>query len=624
MTTLKGIKGDQIRYLDQDPVVTGIPSGTWASGGSLNTGRGLMGNGMGTQTAGAVVAGFNPPNTFYANTELYNGSSWTESGDLPSGRYVGMAAGTQTAGLYAGGYGPSGFPAFGDTYYFNGTSWSDQSSTLNTPRDALRGTGVQTAAIAAGGISGPGTPADDETEIWNGSTWTEVNNLNTARYSLNIAGTSTDAIAGPGTQPPGYVAVVESWNGTSWSETTEINTARNNYGRTNYAAGGASTGALIFGGQSQPTGSPDSMTQTEYWNGTSWTELNDLGTGRGRLAGAGSTTAALAVGAYPNTNNSATEEWNTAPVYSLELQEGMLWFNSTSQTLKGYGAPVANGAWASGGNLPTAFENNAGAGYQTAALTFGGSSAPSPTGLATSYSYDGSAWSPTSSLNTGRRYLMGGGTQTAALAVGGIAASQTGATELWNGSTWTSNPTGLTRGSSTYDAGQSGTQTAAIVYGGEPVTAATESWNGSVWTAVSSLNTARWSVTGAGTQTAAIAFGGDPLVSATELYNGTSWTTATGTLNTGRGGLESAINGTQTAALAMGGATPPGAAGNYTEFYDGTSWTTASTLATSRVRAAGAGTMVSALIAGGANPSPGITATEEWTTTAAVVTVTTS
>jgi hypothetical protein len=43
----------------------------------------------------------------------------------------------------------------------------------------------------------------------------------------------------------------------AWTETSEINTDRNNYRRTNYAAGGASTGkdnALIFGGKSQPIG----------------------------------------------------------------------------------------------------------------------------------------------------------------------------------------------------------------------------------------------------------------------------------------------------------------------------------------------------------------------------------
>jgi len=303
--------------------------------------------------------------------------------------------------------------------------------------------------------------------------------------------------------------------------------------------------------------------------------------------------------------------------------EGQVWYNSTSNVWKVEEATTV-GAWATGGGLPTATDNNSGAGYQTAALTFGGDN-PGSTDVTASYSYDGSAWSPTSSLNTGRRYLMGTGIQTAALAMGGINTGPTGATELWDGSTWTSNPTGLTRGSSTYDAGQAGTQTAALVFGGEPTSAATESWNGSVWTAVNSLNTARHSLTGSGTQTAALGFGGQSATAATgatEEYDGTSWATSPGSLNTARNGIDGSINGTQTATLAFGGSDPfPGQ--NATELYDGTSWTSSpASLSTGRVRGAGAGTASSALATGGANPGGRVSATEEWTGPGAAVTKT--
>jgi hypothetical protein len=50
--------------------------------------------------------------------------------------------------------------------------------------------------------------------------------------------------------------------------------------------------------------------------------------------------------------------------------EGQIWYNSTSQTLKGY-ALVA-GSWATAGPLNTARDQLAGAGIQTAALAFGG------------------------------------------------------------------------------------------------------------------------------------------------------------------------------------------------------------------------------------------------------------
>jgi hypothetical protein len=51
--------------------------------------------------------------------------------------------------------------------------------------------------------------------------------------------------------------------------------------------------------------------------------------------------------------------------------QGQIWYNSTSNTLKGLGVSTV-GAWATGNNLNTARASVAGAGTQTAALGFGG------------------------------------------------------------------------------------------------------------------------------------------------------------------------------------------------------------------------------------------------------------
>jgi hypothetical protein len=70
---------------------------------------------------------------------------------------------------------------------------------------------------------------------------------------------------------------------------------------------GTSTSGLAFGGNVPPqTGI------TEYWDGTSWTEVADLAA-RGQLGGAGiSSTSSIAFGGntapFP-ANSSATEEW---------------------------------------------------------------------------------------------------------------------------------------------------------------------------------------------------------------------------------------------------------------------------------------------------------------------------
>ena len=67
------------------------------------------------------------------------------------------------------------------------------------------------------------------------------------------------------------------------------------------------TAALGFGGQDS-AGSPPNSALAETWNGTIWTAVGNLNTGRARVGGLGSTTAGLAFGGTPYT--AATEEFN--------------------------------------------------------------------------------------------------------------------------------------------------------------------------------------------------------------------------------------------------------------------------------------------------------------------------
>ena len=99
--------------------------------------------------------------------------------------------------------------------------------------------------------------------------------------------------------------------------------------------------------------------------------------------------------------------------------DGQLWYNTTSQTMKGRILSAA--AWASGGNLNTARSLMGSAGTQTAALAVGGDSgSPPPPGrdLAITESYNGSAWSEVGDLNASRRRISSTGTSTSAIAAG--------------------------------------------------------------------------------------------------------------------------------------------------------------------------------------------------------------
>ena len=133
MAKYSDIKGFTVQTLSTDPAASAAASGSWATGGSLNTGRESAGT-SGTLTAGLYAGGYN----ITANVEKYDGTSWTEVSDLNTGRRQLRAAGT-----------------------------------------------ANTANIVFGGdTSGNTSGVRGDTEQWDGSSWTEVNDLNTARSRM--------------------------------------------------------------------------------------------------------------------------------------------------------------------------------------------------------------------------------------------------------------------------------------------------------------------------------------------------------------------------------------------------------------------------------------------------------
>ena len=226
------------------------PTGSWAAGNNMNTARRQIA-GAGIQTSALVFGGYSTAKEDKA--ESYNGTNWTEVGDL------------------------------------------------NTERSLLAGCGASnTSALAFGGLLAP-PEAVDETESWNGTSWTEVADLNTGRWVLAAAGISTSALAFGGQPGSGITGDTESWNGSTWTEVANLNTDRSNHG----GLGANNTAVLCFGGTDELTAA------TEKWNGTSWAEVNDLNTARaGTLRGAGTTTAGLAFGGYTTAASASTEEWN--------------------------------------------------------------------------------------------------------------------------------------------------------------------------------------------------------------------------------------------------------------------------------------------------------------------------
>ena len=284
--------------------------GTWASGGALPSVRHYGGQG-GTNTAGIIFSGYqpSPAGAAVAETYEYNGTAWTDaSADVNTARESAGSSGTQTSALFF-----AGSSKVAITESWNGSTWTEVGD-LNTGRDNLFGLGVLgTQALATGGRASPSPDAVAVTEQWNGSSWTEVGDLNQTRKWGGSCGTYTaGAIAGGGDSGEGLpvTAKTEIWDGSSWTETGDLNEGRD------YAAGsGSSTSFLFWGGYYPPGSPPAHRATTELFNGTSWTEVSDMAQARAYLyAGANGapSTAAHAVagtGSPGTTQYAITEEW---------------------------------------------------------------------------------------------------------------------------------------------------------------------------------------------------------------------------------------------------------------------------------------------------------------------------
>ena len=130
--------------------------------------------------------------------------------------------------------------------------------------------------------------------------------MNIARTSGSCAGTNTAALFWGGSTNPPLRDLTESWNGTNWTEVGTMNT-----GRTDGAGVGNQTSALQMGGLG-PGASPYNL--TESWNGSTWTEVAPmLSANRYNNAGAGASNGAAVSFGGGGGSTPKTEIWNAGP-----------------------------------------------------------------------------------------------------------------------------------------------------------------------------------------------------------------------------------------------------------------------------------------------------------------------
>ena len=314
MATYYGTYGQKVQNLASDPsdpqigqvwynstsavlkVRAATTSGTWASAGNRvnNINAGSL---AGTQTAAIQFGGYvqpTPPQTVaQTQTEKYNGTSWTNNPTgLNTARYGAFKFGTQTAAIAAGGNLADAGSSFSTaaSESFNGSTWTNTPS-LNTPRynGGSSQAGTQTAGLIFGGFRiNPGFTQMASSESWNGSSWTNTPSLNTGPAFSGGTGIGTQSAAMYAGREP-TVTTVEVWNGSSWTTGTALPIGRNSGG-----GAGTQSAALVFTG-TLASGSP---TTTILFNGTSWGTEGSVGTGRPDAGnqGAGTNSDALLTG----------------------------------------------------------------------------------------------------------------------------------------------------------------------------------------------------------------------------------------------------------------------------------------------------------------------------------------
>ena len=282
--------------------------------------------------------------------------------------------------------------------------------------------------------------------------WSSGGNTNTPRFGAGQGGTPTAAVIYGG-RIPAVTGNTETYNGTSWTEVNNLNTAR-----TQICGFGTSGTAVVA---ASGNANPPVMANCETYDGTSWTEVNDLNYGGISRGGAGTSTAGLACSGL-DVDAAGSVPWAGSSLTNVEEWDGTSWADGTAMT--------------------SARKTMGQAGTQTAAIMVGGNTIPGAV-LDIVEEWNGTAWTETTDLAVTRGNMSGAGTQTDAMIFGGQEPAFTGKTEKWNGSTWTEVGDMATARTDLPGNGASATTTVALASTGyitpsSPGWSLTEEWDG--------------------------------------------------------------------------------------------------------------------------------------------------
>ena len=424
-------------------------------------------------TAGSMVAGnaiqasgiVSPYPYKGAQTQLYNGSSWSEVNDQNSSRDANgtTLVGTSAAALLFGGC------SDGSTEEWNGTNWSEVNDGDTSMRDG-QGTGESSEAAIFTYFAGGGNVE------WNGTNWSEISNAGQQRYTAGMVGSRDSALLFGG-YSGAQEKLTELWNGSSWSE---LNDMLEEFGQ-GFGFGSSNDGVAVGGSRPPipgwPGGSTPSGTSSQLWNGTSWSTGPNMNTGRHQRFGYGGSqmtpsgvsnegfVAGGSSGGHPHIQ-AATEIF---PANVASASFGRI----DATTITGDATPIIN-------SLP--FPSGLVSGSSILASDISGSFNKG-FGLTGNITTPMDAWTTGHDMNTCRYYFGAKGYVDSAIAMGGGTVygspyAKTDNTEMWDGTSWTEvNNMNYAR-----DGGYGGTVSSGYFSAGSTAPwSRSEEWNGTNW-----------------------------------------------------------------------------------------------------------------------------------------------
>ena len=275
----------------------GTASGTWSTGGSISSNRGI-GSGNGTLYAGLITSGFTG-STYLTTVQEYDGSAWSAKTSCSTASYGPQGIGTTSAALKFGGYTGS---YIGTSEEYDGSSWSAGGSCIATVGMSVGGAGTQTAGLSIGGRSASATFLSS-CEKYDGSSWSSTASLSNSIYNMASGGTQTAAICAGGYDGSTRVDTTEEFDGTSWSAGGDMIDGRNSP-----TCGGVQLNFIVTNGNSN---SSTYLTSTELYNGTTWSAGPTALYGYVYVMSSGGSGDCFGAGGYDGSYKNTTQEYET-------------------------------------------------------------------------------------------------------------------------------------------------------------------------------------------------------------------------------------------------------------------------------------------------------------------------